>query len=170
MSEDNNYNNNSPNRIPLKKQPADIVREAFYYPDRNRAKISLNGMVNANIVFTPDKKWQNNIKMVMEQAQAYGYGNETHKSIFYRFLNENEDILVSAAGDIGDNGDIMRKKIGNPELFKCNFCESGFPTIDKHIENFKFNHEGLPSRPSIREIEEMKEKGIHVEEKGNAWE
>jgi hypothetical protein len=159
MSEDNN---NSPNEIPLKKQP-DIVKSAFYYPDRNRAKISLNGMVNADIVFTPDKKWQNNIKMVMEQAQAYGYGNDTHKSIFYRFLNENEDILVPAAGDIGDNGDNMHKKVQeeaiksaaetivklvleNGKLFKNTFEEPhALVVIDNHyvpllVGGSKFEH------------------------------
>ncbi len=84
----------------LKQSPevknSELIKEGFYYPDRNRVKISLNGKINADIVFTPIiDDWPRNIKIVWDQAQVYGYTDKTQRSIFYRFLNDNEDILTS---------------------------------------------------------------------------
>ncbi len=95
-SEENNNNARELKQSP-EVQKSELIKEAYYYPDNNRVKISLNGKIDADIVFTlVIDDWTRNIKIVMDQAQAYGYTDKAHRSIFYRFINDNEDILTSS--------------------------------------------------------------------------
>ena len=125
MSIENNNKDNkdiSKNKIIRLKQSEalkqnGLVIDSVYYTNTNDVKISLNHAVNADIIFTIDKKkWQNNFNTIVEQAEEYGIYNKELKQLLIRHLNDNhEEILTAAAfsnttnnydSDSNSNGDI----------------------------------------------------------------
>ena len=105
----NNNNNNNDNNfttrriIYLKQSEAlkqyGLVTDSVYYIDTNDVKISLNHAVNADIIFTIDKKkWQNNLNTIVEQAEDNGIYDKESKQLLQRHLNDNhEEIFANYA-------------------------------------------------------------------------
>lgn len=95
----NNKNNNR--RIIILKQSKDLetsklVKIAIYNIDTGIIDISLNGSTNSSIVFTLDyKKWTNNPKMMIQQAEELGIIDKQLQLLLKRLLNENAERILN---------------------------------------------------------------------------
>ena len=92
---------NDKNIVKLKQREAlkqnGLITNSVYYVDTNDIKISLNHAVNADIIFTIDKKkWQNNLNTIVEMAEENGIHDNESKKLLKNHLNDNHDVLVSA--------------------------------------------------------------------------
>jgi hypothetical protein len=101
MSIDNDKNNETKNIIKLKQSETlkhnGLVIDSVYYIDTNDIRISLNHAVNADIIFTVDrKKWQNNFNTIVEQAEDNGIFDKELKQLLIRHLNDNHDEILKA--------------------------------------------------------------------------
>jgi hypothetical protein len=144
--------NENPNIRELKQSDdvvkSGLIKSGVYYTNNHLVKITLNHDAIADIVFTADEnnKWQNNIKMLWDQAEVYSIGKE-HKSTFYRFLNDNQDIITPDKNSYDNNNggenvkssqaDVLIELFNksSPILFKDEFnVPHALVNIDGHYE------------------------------------
>ena len=97
-----NNNDNSKKVIQLKQsdtlRQSGLITDSVYYTDTHDIKISLNHAVNADIIFTIDKKkWQNNHIAIAEQAKEYGIHDKESIQLLKYHLNDNHDEILTVA-------------------------------------------------------------------------
>ncbi len=100
---DTNGHNSKTNEkiIHLKQNENSIARGLIrnaptYNIDTENVRIPLNHATNDDILFTIDKKkWQNNYKILFEQAEEYGIHDINDKLSLRSLLNDNEDLLLA---------------------------------------------------------------------------
>jgi hypothetical protein len=94
-------NNGNSQRIIHLKQSQNLienglVKYAVYEIDTNNIKISLNHDANSDIIFTIDKKkWQNNHKFLLDEAEEYGINGKEQRLLLKRLLNDNENLILA---------------------------------------------------------------------------
>jgi hypothetical protein len=127
-----------------------LIKNGFYNIDTKNISISFNHAINEDIKFTAENKWQNNHKLLLEEAELYGINDPESKLLLKIFLNDNEAVISADYKNNNKNNnedpesDEQKEKskreittfkysqLGQDDLYEAILIEDGLPVFIKY--------------------------------------